>query len=219
MGLGIICMQYFFDQERGILWYEGDYSIGTQEMSQELNSWDSDGINDYIISRDQMKLGDFTNALQDFKTYRRFFGYIDGELSAVVVMNGGDRLKSKNLLLEHIINSDFGTLKPTKQILSANKAQGIVFNDNNRNNDYILYLIVAPQRQGRGYGTRVVSSIKNNIEFFAKNSLHNSLSTQIHDKNIPSQKVFERNNFHTLNLSFQPCKGLSEYFLEDDLIR
>ena len=211
-------MKSLIDKKHGILWYLADESKETKEINSELNHWQSAGIDRFIINTNEMKLGAFSRAVQDFQLNKCFFGYIDGELAALVVIHPGDDLKEKYFLMSHIMNTEWGSLKGVQNCLSYEKAKKIMMYNNKNNNDTIQYLVVSPERQGRGYGTRIVCSIKDNIDFFAEGSSHNSLSTQIHPQNIASQKVFERNNFKTLVLNEKANVCLNGYYLEDDLM-
>ena len=59
----------------------------------------------------------------------------------------------------------------------------------------IEFLVVNPKLNGQGIGTRMISSIQNNTEWFAQNDKINRWVVSIDNSNEPSKKAFLKNKF------------------------
>ena len=202
-------MEYLLDDKCEILWYRDDRSKDSDFVSAELDYWQSHAITKYIIGRgNDIQLGTFSRCASSFDKNYQYFGYINGKLVVTAITRAGDSLnfKDKRALNLHIENMMNGiNLDQNASFLSLEKAIKIV--DYSNNNDSILYLIVNPKYQGKGYGPRAVSSIKNNLDFFAPQSQHDSLATSIHIDNYPSISAFDKNDFKKLNIMRDVCMG------------
>ena len=69
----------------------------------------------------------------------------------------------------------------------------------------IEFLAVNPSFQHQGIGTRMVKSITNYPQFFVGNDFMDVYSTVVDEENIPSQKMFLKNNF-------KPMKKPNPYY-------
>ena len=109
---------------------------------------------------------------------------------------------------EHGIDGVNGCLK-VADVLHALK------NDNGKNNSYIDYIAVKPNKFGNGIGTRMVSSIKEVPTFFlgvTDKSEVNLTRANIHKTNDASIKIFKRNNFLPIYEDYISLLGFNEYF-------
>ena len=73
----------------------------------------------------------------------------------------------------------------------------------------IEYVVVKPSLQSTGIGTRMISSITNNTDFFSKNACDTILSV-VEEGNIASRKAFLKNNYIVVskNLSYSQRNNL-----------
>ena len=157
------------------------------------------------------------DSTRDTRGASQFFGFINGELASTVVVKSNARLDEYVYVGNHIYNIERDTYWVSSPILSKEKAKLILGNEKTeQGNDDIMYVIVNPKNCRQGYGTRVISSIKKNIDFFAPNSSHASLKTLIHNSNWDSRSIFEKNDFRKLNISSGPrIHYFMHYFLDD----
>ena len=62
----------------------------------------------------------------------------------------------------------------------------------------IEYLVVDPRKQGKGYATRMIASIKENPTFFTGSRHQGIFKASVHNTNEASLKVFIKNGFEVL---------------------
>ena len=62
----------------------------------------------------------------------------------------------------------------------------------------IEFLAVNPEFQHQGIGTRMVKSITNNPQFFVGKDFMDLYSTVVDEENLPSQKMFLKNNYRPM---------------------
>jgi len=211
-------MESFIDNDAEILWYKDDLDYDSNQVNDELNSWKSARIKEYITDCDREPLGDFLrDSTRDTKGASQFFGFINGELASTVIVKSNCFLEDYVYLKCHVKNNEENKSFYSTPILSQEKAKLILSSaDTQKDNDSIMFVIVDPKKCRRGYGTRVISSIKNNIDFFAPHSKHNSLKSVIHNSNYDSRSIFEKNDFRKLNVDHGPrCSYFHNYYLDD----
>ena len=73
----------------------------------------------------------------------------------------------------------------------------------------IEYLVVNPECHGRGIGTRMITSIKENPDYFVGKEHRGSYVAFVHGDNIASQKAFLKNKF-------QVVKRVDTFFTHHD---
>lgn len=153
-----------------------------------LNSWQSENINDFITSLYLLKLGDFfcENLLSSYELKNNqgnnlflLLAYEDKELVGTIILNN----QSQN------ISTDF---KLTDNI----------------NNLRIEYIVVNPDKQNMGIGTRLIKSITKNQSIFSFDTTTNGICADIDNENIPSQKAFLKNHYKIV----LPSSHLNNYF-------
>ena len=210
-------MESFVDLEREIVWYKDDDSLDSNENLQEVNSWNNDRIKNFITAGAE-KVGDMLHKSTKVNG-NQFYGFVDNELVASAVVNSYELfLGNKDLTLyDHISNCDEGKdYSDGRPLLSTKKAYKILDSGiYTPDHDEVSYIVVAPMKQGKGIGTRVLSSIKNNLDFFAPNSSHFSLSARAHYKNDLSVGMLENNNFHRLNLKHSIETVVKKFYLDE----
>lgn len=210
-------MREFFDKKTGISWVvpEVDHRdwagqpIWTREdkknlkgFSKELNEHKSESI-DKFVTGGNVPLGDFV-IWSIMGKELPYYAFDDGKLVAVVVLDGGTELHSKEGLKDYIRYRSEKKHKieyDVKDFLPLGKAQRLLCQTKKNNNMNLGYIVVVPVAQGRGVGTRVISSIMHNPQFFARGSNPISMDTIVHKDNIPSQKAFKHNGFKDYSLS------------------
>ncbi|MGN0961207.1 MAG: GNAT family N-acetyltransferase [Christensenellales bacterium] len=65
-------------------------------------------------------------------------------------------------------------------------------------NSTIEYIVVNPELQGRGIGTRMIKSITSNPQFFVGDKYNGKFVASVSETNLASQKAFLKNNFQVL---------------------
>ena len=218
-------MECLNDEISEIFWYKDDFSYESDEINKELNSWRSPRLTEYISnSLDRQPLGEFmretTKGLGE-NTSSQFFGFIGNELVSTVIITENQTQRNFVALREHIKNCSKCEKEYFERYkyLSVEKAEKILEKSNmQKGHDEVYIVIVDPKNTNKGYGTRVVSSITRNKDFFAPNSEHNSMKTRIYSSNYWSRAIFERNDFKKLEQNHGPRRDyFLNYFLEDDM--
>lgn len=212
-------MREFVDKERGLTWVVPEVesrgawgqSIFKEEdkrvlrgFSSELNECKSSSIDRYVTGGD-VGLGNFILWAIMGKEMP-YYVFDDGKLVATVILDSSTEIYEKDGLEDYIKyrkTKNKEIVYDTKGYLSLAKAQKLFKQSTNDNNMRLGYLVVVPIAQGKGVGTRVVSSIMHNPQFFARDAKPLSIDTMVHADNIPSQIVFKRNGFkdYTLKLA------------------
>lgn len=205
-------METFKDDFNEITWYKDDLGYEADKIVEELNSWHSDNINEYVC--ETSKLGNaFRMISEDKGNVDQFFGFADGKFVSTILLSKEDIDRYDRLFFELKQNITNNKLK--KDLIDgktplSNKVSRHVLRDMSCNQIY--YLVVNPNEQNKGYGTRVVGSIKNNKGFFLPCREQLKLGTMIHHTNNPSMSVFEKNGFKRLNVRQDDYLN---FFLED----
>jgi len=79
---------------------------------------------------------------------------------------------------------------------------GVVFMTEPFNDEFdasmIEYIVVNPDAQGRGVGTRMIKSIKDNPMFFTSGKHRGKIQASVKPSNIASQKAFLKNGFRVV---------------------
>lgn len=210
-------MESFVDLDRDIVWYKDDESFDSKENLDEVNSWENDGIKNFLTAGVE-KVGDMLHKSTKVNG-NQFYGYVDDKLVVSAVVNSYELMTgNKDLTLyDHISNCDEGKdYSDGHPLLSTNKAYKILDSGiYTPDHDELSYIVINPISQGKGIGTRVVSSIKNNLDFFAPNSSHFSLSARTHFKNEKCLRMLETNDFKRLNLQHNIETVIKKYYLEE----
>lgn len=172
-----------------------------EDFRRELNECNSKNISRFVTGNCN-GLGDFMQwAIMGKKS--PCYGFEDGRLVATAVISPNNRFGKSQQLWDYVrkCESDpeaFGS--GMAGFLSYRKAKQILQNRSDTNNSDIDYLVVVPKAQGRGIGTRAVSSITHNPDFFAPENPTATISSQIHMQNTASKIVFARNGFEQYSL-------------------
>jgi len=202
-------MKELKDNKTGLIWlmpeiegYDSDNPIFTfedasliKDFTKELNEHNSKQIEKYITGG-CAQLGSFM-LWAAFDKRNVCYCFEDGKLVASAVITPNSSLRNKPMLKKYIeyYKQNPSLFEKMTDFISINKAQRAISRAKSNNNADIDYLVVIPPEQGRGLGTRAISSIVNNTQFFAPKTRVKSLLTQIHTRNIASQKAFKRNGF------------------------
>lgn len=204
-------MKELIDKKTGLVWLSPEIEgyncannpIFTNEdaslindLTKELNEYYSKQIETYITGG-CAPLGNFM-LWATFDKRQLYYCFEDGKLVGTSVLTPNNKLSKKQALEEYIkyCKTSSNTFKQgINGYISVIKAQRALTKAKCNNNTDIDYLAVVPPAQGKGVGTRAVSSIVNNPKFFAPEAKVESLLTKIHTRNIASQKIFKRNGF------------------------
>ena len=82
----------------------------------------------------------------------------------------------------------------------------------NIDNLRIEYIVVNPDKQNMGVGTRMIKSIINNQKTLSNYKHINGITTDIDNENTASQKAFLKNNFKIVMPPSYLCKYFSRYY-------
>ena len=129
-------------------------------------------------------------------------------------------LTSPDILIGDLIEAVITPTKKQTQILTRcftarlnGELVGFVMVTQKENNIDVEVLAVKPTIQAKGIGTAMIFDlVKNREQILGFNA--ESFTSQIHDSNTPSKKVFERNGFS--NIDSKP--GVKEAFMQYKLL-
>ena len=191
---------------------ENDDYLVTQ-FQKEINHAQSPEITKYILGDLFIGgLGEFVKEVSDLPHYNQCYVFESGRLVATLVYSDHRDLFCKVDMFEYLARGIDKSKKNSKiangkNYLSFKSIRRALNNNTEANNTIIEYFVVLPQYQNRGIGTRIISAINRNPQFFGE--CMNTFSTCIDAKNIPSQKVFNRNGYGLIEKS--PQYRLQEY--------
>ena len=207
-------MENFIDDVAEITWYKDDLSYDANQLNSELDSWKSDEIEEFVTGGTD--LGYTLRGITMFADRtEQFYGFIDGKLVSSILLRDKEMETSLQYdLLTHIQNKKRGLNFVEGKSLSVDKAFELI--DTPRYGE-VSYLVVKPEEKGKGYGTRIISSIKNNMGIFLPNNSLDAFCTTINCKNTPSIKAFYKNGLKPLNLKKDDLDNLNKFFLEEEL--
>ena len=191
-------MKKLTDNKQSLDWVFIDYEYDwTKEESRnfikdelsQLNTWGSTNISKYIS---EMPLGDYMYDMCDI---------------------ANDNYDTSQYF--HLLAYEGNNLVGTSLIAINSKDIRFEFNDFTLpNNMKILFLIVNPEYQNLGIGTRMIKSIIENQDFFSHKSKTSGISTDIHNENISSQKAFLKNNFTTFTPPRKKPRYMRYFYIE-----
>lgn len=217
-------MREFFDEKTGLTWVvpEVDHKEflnpifvdqdqrTLNDFARELNEYKSDNIDTYVTGG-EVALGNFMlwaisgNELP-------YYAFDDGKLVATAIIDGQTEIYSKGCLADYI---KYCSIHPEKYsngmkgFVPLDRAKKLYEQSKKNNNIGLGFLVVIPTVQGRGIGTRAVSSIMHNPKFFAKGFQPITIDTMVHKNNVASQKVFQHNGFKDYSLELE--QGFSTF--------
>lgn len=177
-----------------------DDGIVTQ-LQKHINGINSPEITKYVLGPDfKFGLGEFVKQVSAMRNFHQCYVFEKDKLVATFIFS-----KHRSVYCEHNMFSALqkgdDKARLNEPIANGNNyidyrsIRRYVLNNLGFNNTMVDYLVVLPEYQGRGIGTRIVSSITRNPEFFGGIVPTNAMLTCIAGDNIPSQKVFNRNGF------------------------
>lgn len=209
-------MRELKDKATGLTWYipeiasslTQDYTyipedkISIAEFTKELNQYTSEDIHQFVTGN-CAELGSFIQwVLMNNK--KSCYCFDNGKLVAASVITPStniDRLYELKTYVNYCESNLTSFKEGISGFISYKKAKAIIENASKSNNTSIDYLVVVPPAQNNGVGSRAVRSIKNNQEFFAPYQNIKTISTQIHDDNAKSLKIFKKNLFDKYSFS------------------
>ena len=188
-------MQRFFDEENSLTWKKvGAHDLGVCDRERTLiNFWASPDIKQFLST--------------NYPIGELFYGYLGGNASICYCYI--DSKCSDKLVMEGSISQN------QKQSILAGAV--LLYNPFSSGDPMsIEAMVVNPKLVRKGIATKMVSSIKENPEFFG-NELHTGkITTAVHKDNIASQRVFLKNKFKVMKRAehmavFDRCLIYYEY--------
>ena len=201
-------MRHFIDKERNLEWVSGDRLLETpqnevvfnakdcynmKDFKDEMNEWKSDNISDFITSQN---LGDFLFGLS--LPEERYFAFENGKFVTCALFCGKEDIHKKIQMIEYLERCKERDFYGINGYMSRQKVKKALENNLGYNNSRLAYLVVNPKAQGNGVGTNSVKSMLENLDFFAGDFKHNTVETLVHEENIASNKVMQKNGFELL---------------------
>ena len=205
-------------EDNGIKWINiSKYESGRNPLFRQyiniIDTWsNNEPIKKYIYDG---KVGHELESLFKLFNTNIHFATIDDQLVAVMLTSSHQPLTHFEELKEYIksgrhsedITSDISEEFLTKQ------ETNVIIDSKDENNLYIEYLVVNPDLHGKGIGTRIFKSIKENPVFFNNNYTDVSfIQTAIHNENIPSRKTVIKNGFKRIKPHKDPLPYSVYYF-------
>ena len=181
--------------------YTAEDMVLLEDFRKELNDCNSENISKFVTGNCD-GLGNFILwTIMGKKS--PCYGFEDGRLVATAVISPNNQFGKMKELKDYIKYCEENPSIYSNGIqgyISYKKAKMAVERATASNNTDIDYLVVIPKAQGRGIGTRAVSSITHNLDFFAPEKEIATVTSQIHKKNTASQIIFARNGFEHYSL-------------------
>ena len=165
-------MKVFKDEKRELDWvsFNNINDPGCKEAIDEINSWsDNENIKKFIV--DGMEVGNFLSRL-----------YAQEDPAFMNYATDGKNEEVRDFLY-------FFYEKGKRDSLA-----GVTLLSNNFENDQVdvCYLVVNPNIQGKGIGTRFVTSLKDNLQTLTKRETNNVITARVDDENVASLKLFSK---------------------------
>ena len=161
-----------------------------KDITTELNSWISPNIDYFITSVHQIGLGNYLceNLITHYhindnkgENFYLLLAYEDNNLVGVVILSNKENDISKDFKLS-----------------------------DNQENMIIDYIIVNPNYQNMGIGTRMIKSIQSNQNILGKST--EGITTVIDNENSASQRAFLKNHFEIVIPHSHICTYFSKYY-------
>lgn len=177
---------------------ETRYSIQYRKNLKEVEKWsDNESIQKYVYE---------DNLAHQLETLARYFGMDDlffvtepnkHDLIGVMFLSNHATLNDYEQLLNYIENGRQYEDKPSdisEDFLNIEETIDIK-NNINENILTVEYAIINPNYQGKGIGTMLYKTLKDNIDFFSEYDTPAIIQASIHNENIPSRKTVIKNGF------------------------
>ncbi len=201
-------MRVLEDKDNELLWKGFHLAVDSDEVLLDgdlkefdscidtLNTWHSHNIGEYIIRGEN--LGDYLKEFNKSLPYGNQYLYCamqGSDMVATAYITAREYLVPKYALERYIQNIEVGE---GVEYVTISDAEEILARDNGENAVDINYLIVNPQFQNQGVGTRVIRSITENLEYFTTAKDISTVMAFVHGRNIASQKAMLKNKFKKL---------------------
>ena len=197
-------MREFKDDKTGLTWVACDRGLGysvtnpvdekmVKEHINAINQWKSDNISRFIAWDEPGEYLSHGELQEDL-----YFAYDSGKFAGVSVIETGIDVMYEKLFNQHIenIQRDFTLEDKYMSLVTAKKVLRSANHDNSTN---IEFVVVSPDHQGNGVGTRMVRSITNNTEFFTNNDYNSVISAKAHYTNKASIKMFQKCDYERIS--------------------
>ena len=202
----------FYDEKNNLYFHKANPEKGgkDEKLFSLINSWNSENIKRFLLQYSSNPLG--TN----FREYARLGDYvyvIENEMMEVIgatVLTTETPITGSLEIRQHISKYKDSLILPP-EFLPISDAQKLA--DKTARGLYIRGIAVAPDRTGNGLGTKILTSISENV--FTLNESDNALCTMgiVEEQNIASKFAFENANFKTLPTAFE---GYNKFYSMTD---
>lgn len=212
-------MKVLQDKERELIWYtfnhKDDYKFASHlrrldSYLKEVDKWgEYDSVKAFMGSGKPLGHHLYNYSDNTLDTHMYFGTNLQGQLMTVLVASRNDFLKNSNALLEYL-KEGFDDRCETEEYITKKQITTLFKNDD-YNNLFLSYNVVNPKHHNEGIGTRVLQSVKNNLEFFAGENCNN-LQMIVDKSNLASHRVVYKNGFRRLNPAKNKDTDFSIYY-------
>lgn len=203
----------FYDEKNNLYFHKANPQKGSadEKLFSLLNSWDSENIKKYLLQRSLAPLGSTfrKNARLGDELY-----FVQDEMLEVVgatLLVPESPISGSLDLLQFIMKHQNNAINPP-EYLSINNAVKLV--DKNAKGLYIRGIVVDPEKTGNGIGSKILTSIAENVSTL--NESDNALCTMgiVKEKNIASIYAFENADYKTIPVSFE---GYNKFYAMNEM--
>jgi len=163
---------------------------------KEIEKWsDNEAIQNYVYD------GNLSHHVESLFKYIMntdlYFVTNNNDLIAIVLTSIHSPINDYDQLLEYVKNvrqenNEVGDI--SEDFLDIQETNDLISRDN-KNILTIEYTVINPDHQGKGIGTMLYKTIKDNIDFFGEYETPTCIQASIHNDNIPSRKTVIKNGF------------------------
>ncbi len=206
-------MREFLDKDTGLKWYapqkmltaiDGNMNFDIDDMKtldefrDRLNQtqWNTGNVATFITGG-KMLLGDLFRSRSNHIHSQAYYAFDGGVCVGAMMMKRNVLKVTYSEFKDYVAMCEERDVdRIDKYMLLADAKRALTQSD--LDNYMIDYLVVPQNHQGRGYGNRIVTSLNNNIEFFAGKKDINLVSAQINDQNKPCIKLFNSHGYYSV---------------------
>ena len=162
---------------------------------ETINTWGNPDIMEYLNLSGLTNLGSILRSEAFASDKDLYFIFDEKQLVATtLILPSIELLYAEDLEAYAFSKKQKHRNNNRNSYMTIQKAKNLLENDE-FNSCYIHYLVVNPEMQGRGYGTEVIKTLQNDIDFFDHSLTHNALMAMISRTNHPFIGLVTKHGF------------------------
>jgi GNAT superfamily N-acetyltransferase len=202
-------MNIFTDTNTHLTWYSPTMFTKDKDLKPEgvreseefktlLNSsdWNNGGIAEFITGG-RLQLGDlfYSRCKQPYSLM--YYAFDNGNCVGAMMMKKNIIRTTYKRFHDYVVYCEENNIDRKDQYMFLSDAKRVL--TQTELSDYDIDYLAIPQRyQGKGIGTRIVTSLHDNIHFFTGEDRINILTAMINDKNSRCIKLFNKHGYYPL---------------------